>query len=252
MLRIMHVSPRAAEYRKRMALKDGATRDPGSPRRIRSFVRRAGRITKAQQRALTTLLPRYGVAPGDGPLEVSALFPDAGDIVIDIGFGDGEALAELARSHPQISYLGIEVYEPGIGHLLLELAADKIDNVRVLCADAAEVFSDRLAAGSAAAVNLFFPDPWPKKRHFKRRLVQPAFVADVVRVLQPSGLFHIATDWQPYAEHVRDVMAGCPELESMAATELGADPRAARPPTKFEHRGRALGHRVTDLFYRKR
>jgi tRNA (guanine-N7-)-methyltransferase len=235
-----------------MILKDDATRDRRSQRSIRSFVRRAGRITKAQQRALTMLLPRYGVAPGDGPLDVRALCPDGADVVIDIGFGDGEALAELARSHPQLCYLGIEVYEPGIGHLLLRLAADDIDNVRVLCADAAEVFSDRLAAGSAAAVNLFFPDPWPKKRHFKRRLIQPAFVADVVRVLQPNGLLHIATDWQPYAEHVRNVMAGCLELAPVAATELVADPRAARPPTKFEHRGRALGHAVTDLFYRKR
>ena len=235
-----------------MVVKDRANHDRRSQRRIRSFVRRAGRITKAQQRALTTLLPRYGITPGDGPLDVGALFGDGGDFVLDIGFGDGEALAELARTHPHICYLGIEVYEPGIGHLLLKLAADEIDNVRVLCADAAEVLGDRLAAGSAAAVNLFFPDPWPKKRHFKRRLVQPAFIADVSRVLRSNGLLHIATDWQPYAEHVRDVMAGCPALEPMAAGELRKDPLAARPPTKFERRGQALGHEVTDLYYRKR
>ena len=235
-----------------MVLENKAANGRPTQRRIRSFVRRAGRITKAQQRALTTLLPHYGAALGDGPLNVSGLFNNGGDIVIDIGFGDGEALAELAQSHPQICYLGIEVYEPGIGHLLLKLAADHIDNVRVLCADAAEVFCDRLAPNSAAAVNLFFPDPWPKKRHFKRRLVQPAFIADVNRALEPGGLLHIATDWKPYAEHVRDVVAGCPELEPITAAELGEDPRAARPPTKFERRGRRLGHEVTDLYFRKR
>ena len=209
-------------------------------------------MTRAQQRALKTLWPRFGVELNDGPLATATLFHHAGDLVIDIGFGDGAALLELARANPAVNYLGIEVYEPGIGHLLLRLAAEHIGNVRVLRADAAEVLGARLPAGCAAAVNLFFPDPWPKKRHFKRRLVQPPFVADVHHTLRPGGLFHVATDWQPYADHVQEVMTGCPDWLKVSAADLATEPLAHRPVSKFERRGRALGHGVTDLYYRKR
>ncbi len=218
---------------------------------MRSFVRRAGRITKAQQRALERLLPRYAVELGATVLDLEGVF-GAGPVVLDIGFGDGEALAALALAHPDIHYLGVEVYEPGIGHLLLKLVADDLTNVRIVRADAAEVLSNHLGADCLAAVNLFFPDPWPKKRHFKRRLVQTPFVRDVVRVLRPNGVFHVATDWRPYAEHVQRVLAEFPQLRAAAATDVGHGPLAQRPSTKFEHRGRALGHEVTDLYYLKR
>ena len=231
-----------------------AKSEPGNghaPRRVRSFVRRAGRITKAQQRALERLWPVYGVELADGTLEIAELFPATADIVVDIGFGDGEVLAASARVNADVGYLGIEVYEPGIGHLLLQLSKADISNVRVMRGDAAEILPNRLPPRSLAAVNLFFPDPWPKKRHFKRRLVQPPFVADVIRVLRPRGLLHVATDWTPYAEHVREVTAQFPQLQPVPHAALVNERLAQRPHTKFERRGVALGHEVTDLYYRK-
>ena len=221
-------------------------------RRIRSFVRRAGRMTKAQRRALTQLWPRYGLELGEEPVDLPGVFGGTGDVVLDIGFGDGEALLQLARRHPDIHYLGVEVYEPGIGHLLLKLEAEGLDNVRVVCADAVDLLSVCLSPRSVAAVNLFFPDPWPKKRHFKRRIVQPAFIEDVSRAVCHEGLLHMATDWAPYAEHVRAILSQFDAFEEVSAAKLGGEALAERPPTKFEQRGLALGHEVTELYYRRR
>ena len=227
-------------------------KQPHTERRIRSFVRRAGRITKAQQRGLEQLWPRFGVDLGPDSLDVVALFGSGGPVVLDIGFGDGEALLELAKRYPEVRYLGVEVYEPGIGHLLLKLEAAELANVRVICADAADVLSGYLTPGCLTAVNLFFPDPWPKKRHSKRRLVQESFIEDVERVLVPGGLLYIATDWLPYAEHVRAVMSRFSGgFEEVSQAELADEPLSQRPQTKFEQRGLALGHQVKDLYYRK-
>jgi tRNA (guanine-N7-)-methyltransferase len=220
-------------------------------RRIRSFVRRAGRMTSAQQRAINEFWPHFGVDMMGERFDPEELFANGRPVVLDIGFGDGDALRELAEANPDINYLGVEVYEPGIGHLLLGLDAAGINNVRVMCADAAELLSECLPAACLTAVNLFFPDPWPKKRHFKRRLVQAPFVVDVARTLRPSGLFHMATDWLPYAEHVQQLMAGFSGLQPISASQAIGGPMAQRPLTKFERRGRALGHSVTDLYYRK-
>ena len=220
-------------------------------RRIRSFVRRPGRATAAQRRALETLLPRFAVADS-GPLDLDALFGRRAPRVLDIGFGDGEALATSAANYGGLDYLGVEVHEPGVGHLLILLEQAALTNVRVSVRDAAEVLPGQLPTGGFAAVNLFFPDPWPKKRHHKRRLLQLDFVSEVARVLEPGGLFHVATDWADYARHTREVMEQSPWFVAVPAEPLTADRLAFRPPTKFERRGRRLGHDVADFFYRSR
>jgi len=224
--------------------------DVAHPRRVRSFVRRPGRLTTAQQRALATLMPRFGVDAERAPLDLDRVFGRHAKRVLDIGFGDGGALVTTAVNYPQLDYLGVEVHEPGIGHLLLLIEQTGAMNVRVIARDAVEVMP-LLAPASFAAVNLFFPDPWPKKRHHKRRLVQPAFVAEVARVLEPGGLFHVATDWADYARHTLEIMADAPAFELVEARDLANDPRAFRPPTKCERRGRRLGHDVVDVFYRR-
>jgi tRNA (guanine-N7-)-methyltransferase len=219
-------------------------------RKVRSFVRRPGRATAAQRRALGELLPRYGVGES-GRLRLVELFGRDAKRVLDIGFGDGEALVTNALNNPAVDYLGIEVHEPGIGHLLLLLEQAAVTNVRVVARDATEVLPQRIDDASFDAVDLFFPDPWPKKRHHKRRLVQPPFVAEIARVLKPGGLLHVATDWADYARHTQEVLAESANLAAVAAADLCHNPLALRPPTKFERRGRRLGHDVVDLFYRK-
>jgi tRNA (guanine-N7-)-methyltransferase len=225
---------------------------PAHLRKVRSFVRRPGRATAAQRRAYAELLPRFSVDAPRGPLDLPRLFGRDAQRVLDIGFGDGEALVTNALNNPTVDYLGIEVHEPGIGHLLLLLEQTALTNVRVIARDAAEVVPQLLPAASFDAVDLLFPDPWPKKRHHKRRLVQPPFVAEVARVLKPGGFLHVATDWADYARHTRDVLAAEPRFEALVEAELAAEPLAVRPPTKFERRGVRLGHEVADLFYRAR
>jgi tRNA (guanine-N7-)-methyltransferase len=224
----------------------------GHMRKVRSFVRRPGRATAAQRRALTELQPRYGVGAESGPLDLAAIFGRDARRVLDIGFGDGEALVTNALNNPGVDYLGIEVHEPGIGHLLLLLEHAAVGNVRVIARDAAEVVPQLIADASFDAVDLLFPDPWPKKRHHKRRLVQPRFVAEIARVLKPGGFLHVATDWADYARHTREVLAETVDLLPVDSADLCHNPLALRPPTKFERRGRRLGHEVVDLFYRKR
>ena len=221
-------------------------------RKIRSFVKRPGRLTAAQRRALSDLLPRFGVAADAGaPLDLDALFGRRAPRVLDIGFGDGEAVVTCAANYGDIDYLGVEVHEPGIGHLLLLLEKANLANVRVIARDAVDVVRE-LSDGSVDAVNLFFPDPWPKKRHHKRRLVQQAFVAELARVLKAGGLLHVATDWANYAEHSHAVLSTEARFVAIKNDDdLCHNPLAFRPPTKFERRGRRLGHDVVDFFYRK-
>jgi tRNA (guanine-N7-)-methyltransferase len=200
---------------------------------------------------LAELLPRFS-AERPAPLDLQALFGRAAPRVLDIGFGDGEALVTSALNNPAVDYLGIEVHEPGVGHLLLLLEKSGATNVRVIVRDAAEVVPELLPDASFVGVDLFFPDPWPKKRHHKRRLVQPKFVAELARVLGPGGLLHVATDWADYARHTREVLAADTRFTAVAAEDLRDEPLAVRPPTKFERRGRRLGHEVADLYYRTR
>ena len=220
-------------------------------RKVRSFVQRAGRTTSAQKRALRDLLPRFGIPFQERVLDLGLAFKRRAPVVLDIGFGDGTALLTLAANHQDRDYLGVEVHEPGIGHLLLQLQRAKLDNVRIIRHDAVEVIAHMLPAGKVDAVNLFFPDPWPKKRHHKRRIVQPDFVRDIARVLKPRGTFHISTDWDDYAEHAREVMGGFGQFRALSPEQASSEPLFDRPASKFERRGIGLGHTVTDLHFRR-
>jgi len=219
------------------------------PRRhVRSFVRREGRITQSQQRALDNLLPRFGV-PLDGLLDFDAVFGRQAPRTLEIGFGNGASLAKMASLAPEQDFLGIEVHRPGIGHLLLEIERYMLGNVRVICADAVEILEQHIAAASLDRVLLFFPDPWPKSRHHKRRILQPAFVALIHDRLKPGGVFHMATDWQPYAEQMLEVMEATPGFTNSVGRGEFAPKPDYRPETKFERRGLRLGHGVWDLVY---
>ena len=218
-------------------------------RPVRSFVRREGRLTAGQRRALTELLPRWEIAV-DGPeLDWKQIFGRRALRVLEIGFGNGEALAAMAADHPGTDFIGVEVYRPGIGRLLQRLAGEAITNVRVAPGDATEFLGRRVGPGTIDRIQVFFPDPWPKKRHRKRRLVQGEFVDLMASRLGPGGTLHIATDWQDYAEHMLGELEACPILRN--AAEGFAQGPAGRPVTRFERRGQARGHRVYDIiFYR--
>lgn len=221
-------------------------------RPVRSYVLREGRLTPAQERALDELWPRYGLdRPAEGGrIDFAAAFGRSAPVWLEIGFGNGDALRHVAARHPGVNCVGIEVHRPGVGHLLRGLADDGLENVRVLRADAAEVLRHHVADGALARVLVFFPDPWPKKRHHKRRLVQPGFAAEVARVLAPGGIVHLATDWDDYAGHMQGVLDTEPALESTAGGR--AERPGYRPRTRFEARGERKGHGVSDLIYRRR
>ncbi len=222
------------------------------PRRVRSFVRRGGRITQGQQRALDTLWPRYGLDPGGGPLDLDALFGRRAPRVMEIGFGDGEALASAALAHPATDHLGVEVHRPGVGHLLLRADALGLDNLKVVCADAVELVQHHLPVACMDRIQIFFPDPWPKKRHHKRRIIQPAFAEALASTLTQGGILHLATDWEPYAENMLDVLESQPLLSNVTGSRQYSPRPAHRPPTRFERRGRRLGNGVWDLLFERR
>ena len=222
------------------------------PRAVRSFVTRAGRVTPAQQRALAELWPKYGLEFTHQPLDLRTLFARAAPCTIEIGFGNGDNLLRLAAAHPQRDFLGIEVHRAGIGRLLLALEAQQLRNVRIVCHDAVDVLAAQVTPLSVQEILILFPDPWPKKRHHKRRLLQAAFVALAASRLAPGGQLRLATDWEPYAQHMLETLNACAALENLAA-DGGFVPRPGeREPTRFERRGERLGHEVWDLAYRKR
>lgn len=221
-------------------------------RSIRSYVRRESRITPAQTRALEELWPRYGIPAGDTPLDWPTVFGRQAPVILEIGFGDGATLAMTAAAHPQDNYLGIEVHRPGAGSLLQRLAAAGLSNVRLVLDDANEVLAQRVPDASLDGVHLFFPDPWPKKRHHKRRLVQPEFVVQVARKLKPGGYFHLATDWPDYAAHMTAVLSDTPGLVDAEGSERFSELTGSRLSTRFEQRGRKLGHEVRDVVYLRR
>ena len=200
---------------------------------------RQGRITPAQQRALDELLPKHGIS---FPEPIRSTKP----LVLEIGSGMGETTAAIAMAHPEADFVAVEVHGPGVGSLLNRIESEQIANLRIVRHDAVEVLERMVADGSLAAIHLFFPDPWPKKRHHKRRLVQPDTAALMARKLAPGGVLHAATDWPDYAEHIENVLAAEPLLEKAARGF------ATRPQTKFESRGRRLGHPIRDLYYRRR
>lgn len=218
-------------------------------RPIRSFVRREGRITAAQQRALREYWPRFGVDAG-APLDLAALFPFPAPTFLEIGFGNGEALAAAAQAQPTHNFIGIEVHRPGVGNLLRTLAVNELTNVRVICADAVTVLRDALPPASLAGAFIFFPDPWHKSRHHKRRLIQPEFVALLAKRLQVGAVLHIATDWRDYAMHMLAVFAAAPAWQNPTSDARFVPRPASRPLTKFERRGRRLGHDTFDMLFR--
>ncbi len=221
---------------------------------MRSFVLRQGRLTVAQEQAFVDLWPCYGVdwVPGT-PLDLVTLFGNGRPVVLEIGFGNGDSLAAMAAAAPLHNWLGVEVHGPGVGHLLLEIERRGLGNLRVVRHDAVELLTGGLQPGSLARVQLFFPDPWPKQRHHKRRILTSAFLDLLARVLAPSGVFHAATDWEPYATQMLEVLEaqGLPFANTAGAGRFAERPQT-RPLTRFEQRGERLGHQVRDLVFRRR
>ncbi len=221
-------------------------------RAIRSYVLRQGRITAGQERAFADHWPRYGLEVDDAlRLDAPALFNDARDLILEIGFGNGDSLVQMAAAAPQAGYIGIEVHRPGVGHAMLAAAAAGIDNLRLIRHDAVAILRDHVADGTLARVQIYFPDPWPKARHHKRRIVQQPFTDLIWRKLRAGGEIHCATDWAAYAEWMRDVFAGDPKWHNLGNADGYAPRPEWRPQTKFERRGERLGHGVWDLRYRK-
>ncbi len=231
---------------------------PGSAalpeRRIRSFVRRAGRSGTGQQRALETLGPLFCLPYRAAAVDWPTLFGrNHAPLVLEIGFGMGGPTAAIARALPHMDFIGVEVHPPGVGALLKLIGENNLTNVRIVAHDAVEVLAHMIAPGRLAGVHIFFPDPWHKKRHHKRRLIQPPFVAELCTRIQPGGYLHCATDWQPYAQSMLEVLSACPDLRNTSAQADGYVPRPAyRPETKFERRGLNLGHGVWDLVFERR
>ena len=219
-------------------------------RPVRSFVLRAGRMTAAQRRALAELGERYLLEYSGRPLDLDRLFGRRASCTVEVGFGNGDALMVLATGEATRDFLGIEVYPPGVGRLLARCHEAGLENVRVAMADALDVLERWLAPSSVEEVLVWFPDPWPKKRHHKRRLIRPRFAGLVHRVLQPGGILRLATDWQPYAEQMLEVLDSSPGFSNCAAPDRFMPRPERRRETRFENRGRGCGHRVFDMAWR--
>ncbi len=230
-----------------------APSDVSHPKTIQSFVRRAGRTTSGQSKALDTLGPQFVLPYRPGWLDFYACFGRHAPTVLEIGFGMGEASAQIAAALPETNFLGCEVHQPGVGALLKRIGENGLGNIRILAHDAVEVIDHMLAPASLAGIHIFFPDPWHKSRHNKRRLVQAPLVAKLASRLQPGGYLHCATDWQPYAAQMLEVLSAEPLLHNSSSQADGYALRPAyRPLTKFENRGLRLGHGVWDLVFCRR
>ncbi len=217
----------------------------GFSRTVRSFVKRQGRMTVGQSRALTVEWPRFGVEFGPSVLDIAGVFGRDAPVTLEIGFGNGDNLIDMARHSPDTNFLGIEVHEPGVGHCLLKISEYQLQNVRVMKHDAIEVLRNMIADHSLARVNLFFPDPWPKKRHHKRRIVNREFITLLAQKLSPDGVFHVATDWENYAGHIEEVMAATPDFIKLA------QPPGDRSVSRFDSRGQRLGHSNWEQAWRR-
>jgi tRNA (guanine-N7-)-methyltransferase len=218
---------------------------------IRSYVIRAGRMTPAQRSAFERQWARYGLSLFNGPLDAAAAFGRAAPLVLEVGFGMGDSLLAMALAEPEKNFIGIEVHPPGVGRLLNNAAAADVRNLRVYMADANDVLADCIGDDSLARFQLYFPDPWHKKKHQKRRIVQPVFAAQVRQKLSVGGVFHLATDWEHYADHMMEVMSHAPGYQNCAGEYLFSERPPYRPVTKFEQRGARLGHGVWDLLFER-
>ena len=218
-------------------------------RAIRSYVLRQGRVTDAQRRASAELLPRFGIAFSRETLDLDRIFGRAAPKILEIGFGMGETTAQIAGGHSGNDYLGIEVHTPGVGSLLQRIAALELSNIRIIQHDAVEVLETMIPPASLDGVHVYFPDPWPKKRHHKRRLIQPPFVALLASRMKHGAYVHVATDWEDYAQQIMEVLSTAPLLAN--TTDGYASRPGHRPLTKFENRGLKLGHGVWDLVFRR-
>jgi tRNA (guanine-N7-)-methyltransferase len=224
--------------------------DPGQ-REIRSYVLRTGRMTTGQQRAFEKHLPRFGLQRSAGALDPVQAFGRRAPLVLEIGFGMGQSLLEMAQAAPDLDFLGIEVHRPGVGMLMRGLSEQGVENVRVYCEDAVAVLRDCIADNSLYRAQVFFPDPWHKKRHHKRRLIRPDFVQMLAHKLEPGGTLHLATDWENYAEQMLQVLCETPDLVNTSESGAYVERPQYRPITKFERRGQRLGHGVWDLLFRR-
>jgi tRNA (guanine-N7-)-methyltransferase len=230
----------------------GRDTDPRRLRPIRSYVLRQGRLTDAQALALETLWPEFGIGDGLQPLDCRAAFGRAAPLVVEIGFGDGSATWRMAQAEPDKNFIGIEVHMPGVGRLLRALADRHIENVRIAAVDAVPFIRERLATDSISEVRIYFPDPWPKKRHHKRRLVQTGLLDLLADRMRPGAILHLATDWEDYAEHMLAVLCAHPAFENLSPGNKPDQRPAWRPLTKYERRGDRLGHQTRDLVFRRR
>lgn len=220
--------------------------------KIRSFVRREGRITPSQEKALTELFPVYGIEYSkERVLDFKELFGNSNDVVLEIGFGMGSSILEMAEKSPDVNFLGIEVHRPGVGVCLREMKKRGIENLRVMSDDAVDIMTDMIPDGSLSRIQLFFPDPWQKKKHHKRRIVQPSFITLAANKLKSGGILHLATDWESYAEEMLEVIGQSQDFQNLASDGRFIEPRPDRPVTKFEQRGIRLGHVIHDLMYRR-
>lgn len=220
-------------------------------RTVKSFVLRAGRMTEGQQKAMEAVWPEMGLELQQGMLDLNEVFGREAPVVLEIGFGMGDSLVEMAKDQPEKNYIGIEVHRPGVGRLLSNAEKSELSNIRVFCDDAIEVLAQCIPDGSLSCIQLFFPDPWHKKRHHKRRIVQPEFAQTLRKKLKVGGVFHMATDWENYAEHMMEVMSEADGYQNVAGDGQYSPQPEWRPVTKFQKRGERLGHGVWDLMFEK-
>lgn len=225
----------------------GATRR----RPVRSYVRREGRLTPAQKRALENYLSEYEFPQSEAAVDLAAIFGRRAPTTLEIGFGNGDALAELAAAHPERNYIGVEVHRPGVGHLLMRIEKAGLENVRVANRDGTQVLRNEIPDDSLDEILVYFPDPWPKERHHKRRLIQSEFALMVSAKLAVGGRLELATDWGEYAEQMQGVLRGTPGLESLGENGGYTERPSWRPETRFEVRGQRKGHEIFDLAYRR-
>jgi tRNA (guanine-N7-)-methyltransferase len=215
-------------------------------RTVRSFVRRTGRVTPGQVRALTELWPQFGIDYTPTSLRFEETFGRKAPVVLEVGFGNGESLVSQAAANPDLDYVGIEVHEPGVGHCMIHANNALLKNLRVICQDAIDVLQNQIPEHSICRVNLYFPDPWPKKKHHKRRIIQPSFLKLIADTLETDGNLHIATDWENYAEHIDEILGQSGLFRVAERREHAGDNALDRPGTRFERRGLKKGHKIFD------